>query len=64
MKRFIKAVKRLWVIGTCTHKNQLEEFGINNGKTELTIKVCKTCGRVIDGVQWSNEANAYKGVTA
>lgn len=50
-KKFRKAIKRLWIIGTCTHRNSMVtcDFG------EVKLHVCKRCGRVIGGIPFSGE---------
>jgi hypothetical protein len=63
MKKVIKAIKRMWVIATCDHYNLLEQFAIQEKHSELSIRVCPRCGRVIDGVQWSNEYKTHSDRT-
>jgi hypothetical protein len=61
MRKLIKAIKRLWVIGTCDHYNAIEFVRLSD--VGPTINVCTRCGRVIDGLPYDNEAAKYKGIT-
>jgi hypothetical protein len=60
IKRVFKALKRLWIIGTCDHVNSCVQASMND---DVKIRVCNTCGRVIDGLKYENEFDDYKGIT-
>jgi len=45
--KIIKAIKRLWQIGTCTHKMSIETIQFAD---TVRIEVCVRCGRVIGGI--------------
>ncbi len=49
MKRFLSAIRRLWLLATCTHRNMCMSIVWEN-TTDLTI--CRRCGLV---VRLSNE---------
>lgn len=43
LNTMLKAIKRLWVIATCNHVNQIVTLKLEDS-TE--IKICQKCGRV------------------
>jgi len=59
--KLLKCLKRLWIIGTCTHRNCIEIT--NFAPDGPVIQVCKKCGRVIDGLPYANEKDNYTGIT-
>lgn len=40
----LKALKRLWRIATCTHRNMCIGYDLGN---TVEFKVCRGCGRVV-----------------
>ena len=43
----MKALKRLWVIATCNHKQSIDVLKFESGHS---IETCNICGRVIGGI--------------
>lgn len=52
--KLIKCIKRLWLIGTCTHSLIEHKISDDIGK-ELKFDMCAKCGRIIGGVRYNND---------
>lgn len=38
------ALRRLWRLATCTHRNQCVDYDLGN---TVRIRICRGCGRVV-----------------